>query len=212
MFLCILAGWRRRTGAFCVVEVVAHQLRPFLYFLTCFLSYITYIFEQCRSFEGIRGVSTLPGPCAPSQGQPSHPPLVPALERRAQPYVSPTVVHHSDSSQRALSLCLLLCSLALCVRSQQFFVAAGVDHTCVLTTSSTVRCFGSNAYGQLGDGLAEAFQPGFGLTDLMVSRFVTLSSVVAVTAGAYHSCALQSTGVGGAVYCWGRNDFGQLGE
>jgi hypothetical protein len=34
------------------------------------------------------------------------------------------------------------------------------------------------------------------------------SGVTAVAAGYYHTCAIKS----GALYCWGRNAYGQLGD
>jgi alpha-tubulin suppressor-like RCC1 family protein len=88
--------------------------------------------------------------------------------------------------------------------------AAG--HTCALTASGGVKCWGINYFGQLGDG-------GGGITchpDL--DRFcrvtpvdvVGLSSgVVALSAGDYHTCALTTAG---GVLCWGWNWHGQLGD
>ena len=66
----------------------------------------------------------------------------------------------------------------------------------------TVRCWGRNLDGQVGDGtttsprLAPVAVPG-------------LTSVVAVAVGGNHSCALLD---GGGVQCWGDNQFGQLGD
>ncbi|MBI2061854.1 MAG: hypothetical protein HYT87_19110, partial [Nitrospirae bacterium] len=81
-------------------------------------------------------------------------------------------------------------------------VAGGEDHGCALMLDGTVRCWGSNSNGQVGDGTAGANR----LTPVAVS---TLTGAVAVAAGRYHSCAVLSDGT---VKCWGINTQGQLGD
>ncbi len=79
-------------------------------------------------------------------------------------------------------------------------VAAGVFHTLALRDNGTVRAWGYNGKGQLGNGgTADTGKPAqvSGLTD-----------VVAVAAGASHSVALKSDGT---VWTWGYNGSGQLG-
>lgn len=78
----------------------------------------------------------------------------------------------------------------------------GGYHTCIVTESGEVRCWGNNSHGQLGDGsLLNADAP------VVVSDLA--ASVRIVEVGYQHSCALTT---GGAVWCWGRNDRGQLGD
>jgi len=79
-------------------------------------------------------------------------------------------------------------------------VVAGSAHTCSLSSIGTVRCWGANSFGQLGDG-----------TDTPSNIPVTAiaSGAIAVAAGAAHTCALLS--VGNSV-CWGNNPTGQLGN
>jgi len=82
-------------------------------------------------------------------------------------------------------------------------IAAGVRHTCVLTTSGSVKCWGANNYGQLGNGVAGSSKN----TPVNVSGLD--SAVAGVSAGGYHTCTLI---IGGGVSCWGDNVYSQLGD
>ncbi len=83
-------------------------------------------------------------------------------------------------------------------------IAAGGSHTCALLWGHTVRCWGDNSYGQLGNG--SGLPGGYSSTSLAVSG---LSNAVAITAGFHHTCALLGDAT---VKCWGENDVGQLGN
>ena len=81
-------------------------------------------------------------------------------------------------------------------------VAAGDGHTCALTSSNSLKCWGSNAVGQLGIGT---------LLDQPAPTLVTgiNNTATAVVTGARHTCALINDG---GVRCWGDNTQGQLGN
>ncbi|MEW2625662.1 chromosome condensation regulator RCC1, partial [Streptomyces sp. NPDC048106] len=82
-------------------------------------------------------------------------------------------------------------------------IAAGSEHSLALTSDGRVLAWGSNYYGQLGDGTT---------TDRSTPVEVHLpagAQVTAITAGYYHSLALTSDG---RVLAWGRNNDGQLGD
>ncbi len=80
-------------------------------------------------------------------------------------------------------------------------VAAANLHTCVVRKTGGVRCWGSNSYGQLGDGsMVNRLTP----VDVM-----GLTDAVRVTGGNDFSCAVRGNG---SVVCWGANTNGQLGR
>ncbi|MBL9104276.1 MAG: DUF4215 domain-containing protein [Myxococcales bacterium] len=85
-------------------------------------------------------------------------------------------------------------------------VDAGWYHTCALTYSGKVHCWGLNTYGELGQGNTITI----GDTELpnTVPAVDLGGTAVALSLGEYHSCALLDDG---QVRCWGRSNVGQLG-
>jgi len=81
-------------------------------------------------------------------------------------------------------------------------MGAGVFHSCAVASGS-VWCWGDNYAGQLGISASTDKYP----TANAVSGLP--SAAMAVACGTNHTCALL---VSGAVWCWGYNDAGQLGN
>lgn len=81
-------------------------------------------------------------------------------------------------------------------------VSSGTSHACALTPGGTAYCWGHNGSGQVGIG---TFVQG-GRAPLPVTGGHTF---IVVVAGGGHSCGVTS---GGVAYCWGDNQFGQLGD
>lgn len=81
-------------------------------------------------------------------------------------------------------------------------IAMGKNHTCVLTNAGSVKCWGKNELGQLGDGTMVNRAAPTDVTGLS-------ANVSAITAGDHHTCAVTNAG---GVKCWGKNEFGQLGN
>jgi len=81
-------------------------------------------------------------------------------------------------------------------------IATGQDHTCALTTAGGVKCWGGNAYGELGDGTTDERSEPTNVRGLA-------SGVAAIATGVAHTCALTTKG---GVKCWGSNRNGKLGD
>lgn len=80
-------------------------------------------------------------------------------------------------------------------------VAAGGSHSCAVIDDGTVKCWGLNNSGQLGDGTQEdSFEP---------VSVEGLTGVVDIALGGSHSCALT---LESEVKCWGANWYGQLAD
>jgi bacillolysin len=85
-------------------------------------------------------------------------------------------------------------------------VVVGDTHTCALSQSGTVSCWGSNAFGELGNGTQ--IPRTFPVT-VVKAAGGTLSNVKTVSAGSAHSCAGLNDGT---VWCWGNRASGATGS
>lgn len=82
-------------------------------------------------------------------------------------------------------------------------VAAGSYHTCAVTTAGGLKCWGLDSSGQLGNDTALTNQP------IPVNVLGLTSGVASVSAGTDHTCAVTAAG---GLKCWGRDNYGQLGN
>lgn len=92
-------------------------------------------------------------------------------------------------------------------------VELGETHTCALSASTGVWCWGSNDFGEAGQAPgALVTPPGGGAPEapplLTPQRIIGLAGTTVLAMGQQTSCALAA----GRVWCWGRNDQGQLGD
>ena len=82
-------------------------------------------------------------------------------------------------------------------------ITSGAMHSCALLNSGSVRCWGDNGFGQLGNGTTR---------DASVPIAVAgITNAVAIDSAStsLSTCAVLATG---GVRCWGRNHNGQLGN
>ncbi|MCY1018414.1 RTX toxin [Pyxidicoccus sp. MSG2] len=86
-------------------------------------------------------------------------------------------------------------------------LAAGYNHTCALLETGTVKCWGHNFYGQLGNGTAGSGYDVYTPTS-DVNLGTPTTRAIQVVAGEQHTCALLDVGT---VKCWGTASSGQLG-
>lgn len=88
--------------------------------------------------------------------------------------------------------------------------AVGTSHVCAIATRSgvtDVECWGGNEYGQTG--VSEDENPGTVTRPTPVGLATLGEGIRQVAVGGDESCALLANG---AVYCWGRNNRGQVGN
>ena len=87
-------------------------------------------------------------------------------------------------------------------------VSTGDQHTCALTSSGNVKCWGKGTEGQLGNDKSVNTDHPVLVIDGDGSSS-PLTDIVQVSVGGYHSCALTSSG---NVKCWGKGVEGLLGN
>ena len=90
------------------------------------------------------------------------------------------------------------------------YLSAGDNHTCIVLSDNTVKCFGMGAEGQLGSGTTDNIGDGTG-SSVATASAVSLGAgrtARSISAGASHTCALLDNA---SVKCWGSGLYGRLG-
>lgn len=80
-------------------------------------------------------------------------------------------------------------------------IGPGGEHTCAALNSGSVKCWGSNGHGQLGDGTLVNKSLPVDVSGLNNANYIV--------GGWGHTCALTSAG---GAKCWGYNGYGQVGD
>ncbi len=92
--------------------------------------------------------------------------------------------------------------------SNALALSLGHFHSCARVAGSEARCWGSDAFGQIGNGTPLA-NVDFPATVSNPSQSGALTAVAGLDLGYDHSCA---SSLGGGAFCWGFNFYGQLGN
>jgi alpha-tubulin suppressor-like RCC1 family protein len=89
-------------------------------------------------------------------------------------------------------------------------LVTGNSHTCVMLDNSSIKCWGKNDSGQLGQGDTDSRGNGPNeMGDNLLSIDLGSGKTArAISAGDSHTCAILDNS---SIKCWGKNDSGQLG-
>ena len=82
-------------------------------------------------------------------------------------------------------------------------ISAGNNHSCAILNDNSVKCWGTNSFGQLGDGSKTR------RTSPIAVNLGTNRTATAIHAKGDYTCAILDNG---SLKCWGRNSVGQLGD
>ena len=84
--------------------------------------------------------------------------------------------------------------------------SGGISHTCAIASDYRAYCWGTNDFRALGNNSTTSSSVP---TAVYSSGVLAGKSILSISSGDYHTCALASDN---QVYCWGRGNYGQLGN
>ena len=87
------------------------------------------------------------------------------------------------------------------------YIGAGGSHTCRVADTGIAYCWGAGASGQLGND--ERFNSSIPVSVFGQPFSTSPAPLGPITAGEEHTCVIKLDGI---VFCWGKNEFGQLGN
>ncbi|MFP5459383.1 MAG: RCC1 domain-containing protein, partial [Bacteriovoracia bacterium] len=130
------------------------------------------------------------------------------------PNISPSTFIGDETGEMGDNLANLI------LGDQVVDIVAGSNHACALLNTGRMKCWGSNEFGQLGQprtgaactDTASSFCIGDGVDEMAALNTINFpvdETVVQMAAGTNVTCALL---VSGRIYCFGRNNLGQLGQ
>lgn len=94
-------------------------------------------------------------------------------------------------------------------------IEAGEDSNCAVLADTTARCWGKNNFGQLGDGTDVGTDGDAADRRLAPVAVQGIDGIIDISMWADHTCAItddDGNGTGDTVWCWGRNNYRQLGD
>jgi alpha-tubulin suppressor-like RCC1 family protein len=84
------------------------------------------------------------------------------------------------------------------------YLSSGWFHTCALTNSGGISCWGKNYEGELGNSSTVSRAEAVNVAEFTGKKITRLMSI-----GGRTSCAVTTEN---ELYCWGKNDHGQVGN
>jgi alpha-tubulin suppressor-like RCC1 family protein len=87
------------------------------------------------------------------------------------------------------------------------YIDPGDDHTCGVTTSGAAYCWGNNGDGELGDG--DPDNDSANTPQEVIGGYTFNQVITNGFEGGNHSCGIAMNYI---AYCWGNNEYGQLGD
>jgi alpha-tubulin suppressor-like RCC1 family protein len=107
--------------------------------------------------------------------------------------------HDRENCGQCGHACTIGCAAGACIEPME--IAAGGSTSCARLSDGTMRCWGGNSHGQVGDNTTT--------NQMRPMVVVGLRDVIQIGVGLSHACALTADRT---VRCWGENGSGQVGD